>query len=191
MKIKGIFIIFILFFVINGINAHGVDVTEDVMVLSDDSTGVIAKKLAEQMDFDVKVYKFNSVSDVEHQLEHALSNKNKMILVVAYQNVSNEFLQQHKDLSNRIIVVDSDDDSIKNGLIKLKQLNSTENINSNSSKISNNNVGNMDLDFTSLILIIVIIGLVSTIGTYIIKRKNNFYFLFLFILFLIIIFIFI
>lgn len=172
MKIKGIFIIFILFFVINGINAHGVDVTEDVMVLSDDSTGVIAKKLAEQMDFDVKVYKFNSVSDVEHQLEHALSNKNKMILVVAYQNVSNEFLQQHKDLSNRIIVVDSDDDSIKNGLIKLKQLNSTENINSNSSKISNNNVGNMDLDFTSLILIIVIIGLVSTISTYIIKRKK-------------------
>ncbi|MEA4956686.1 hypothetical protein SDC9_21487 [bioreactor metagenome] len=172
MKLKVIFIILISFFIINGINAHGVDVTEDVMVLSDDSTGIMAKKLAEDMNFDVKVYKFTSQADVEHQLEHALSNKNKKILVVAYQNVTNEFLKKHQELSNRIIVVNSDEDSIKNGLINLKELNSTENTNSKSSQISNNNVGNMHLDFTSLILIVVIIALVSTIGTFIVKRKK-------------------
>lgn len=173
MKLKVIFIILISFFIINGINAHGVDVTEDVMVLSDDSTGIMAKKLAEDMNFDVKVYKFTSQADVEHQLEHALSNKNKKILVVAYQNVTDEFLKQHKELSNRIIIVNSDEDSIKNGLINLKELNSTENTNSKSSQISNNNnVGNMHLDFTSLILIVVIIALVSTIGTFIVKRKK-------------------
>jgi hypothetical protein len=111
---------------ISTVSAHGIDVTnQSTIIIADNSTGLLAKKVVDDMGVNVKVYKFKSASDVEHQLEHSLTNPDKRILAVAYQNTVNDFLTKNPDVSNRIYVSSADEMDIKNGLILLTSSNST------------------------------------------------------------------
>ena len=59
MKFKKIFIlILILLMSISAVNAHGVDVTDNHMVIADDTNGANAKNLAEKMnaEFDENIH---------------------------------------------------------------------------------------------------------------------------------------
>lgn len=91
---------------ITAVSAHGVDVTADTMVIANDTNGQLVKDLADANGKNISVYKFTSQDEVEHILEHSINNTNKRILIVAYQDSANQFLKNHPDMSNRIIVVD-------------------------------------------------------------------------------------
>ncbi|PKL67930.1 MAG: hypothetical protein CVV28_04185 [Methanobacteriales archaeon HGW-Methanobacteriales-1] len=126
MKIKVICLLFVLLGTISAVSAHGVDVTnQSTIVIADNSTGLLAKKVVDEMGVEVKVYKFKSAADVTHQLEHALTNHNKRILAVAYQDTVNDFLAKNPTVSNRIYVSSADDMDIKNGLTLLSSDNNT------------------------------------------------------------------
>ncbi len=126
MNIK-IFCYLIIFFgMMVPVSAHGIDVTsQSTIVIADNSTGILAKKMVNEMGVNVTVYNFKSSDDVSHQLEHALSNPNKKILLVAYQDTANEFLSKNPSVSNRIIVSSADANDIKNGLKLITSDNST------------------------------------------------------------------
>ena len=115
---KKILILIILILVgITAVSAHGVDVTADTMVITNDTNGQFVKDLADANGINISVYKFTSQDEVEHILEHSVNNTNKRILLVAYQDSGNEFLKNHPDISNRIIVVnDVNNDSVVQGL---------------------------------------------------------------------------
>ncbi|WP_295614393.1 hypothetical protein [uncultured Methanobrevibacter sp.] len=99
------------------ISAHGVDVTADTMVVANETNGQLVKDIADANGKNISVYKFTSQDEVAHILEHNINNTNKKILLVAYQDTGNDFLKNHKDLSNRIIVVDNvTNDTILQGL---------------------------------------------------------------------------
>lgn len=109
------------------VSAHGIDVTpESTIVITDNSSALLAKKVVDETGVNATVYKFKSDADVSHQLEHAISNPNKKILAVAYQGTVNEFLSQHPDLASRIIVCSADENSIRTGLNQLNSNNSAE-----------------------------------------------------------------
>ncbi|MDP2836103.1 MAG: hypothetical protein Q8N97_03890 [Methanobacteriaceae archaeon] len=127
MKIKVICLLFVLLGTISTVSAHGIDVTYPTIVIADDSTGMQAKKVVDEMGVEVKVYKFKSTSDVEHHLEHSLTNPDKRILAVAYQDTVNEFLAKNPQASNRIFVSSADEMDIKNGLILLTSNNNSGN----------------------------------------------------------------
>ena len=107
----------ILFLTMASISAHGVDVTADTMVVANETNGQLVKDIADANGKNISVYKFTSQDEVAHILEHSINNTNKKILLVAYQDTGNDFLKNHKDLSNRIIVVDNvTNDTILQGL---------------------------------------------------------------------------
>ena len=117
MKIKVFYLLVVFLGMILPVSAHGIDVTsQSTIVIADNSSGVLAKKIVNEMGLNVTVYNFKSSDDVSHQLDHALSNPNKKILVVAYQDTVNEFLSKNPTLSNRIIVSSANENDIKNGL---------------------------------------------------------------------------
>jgi len=141
---------------INTVHAHGVDVTnQSVIVIADNSTGVMVKKLANEMGLNVSVYNFKSAADVEHQLEHALSDPNKRILAVAYQDTVNLFISENPSVSNRIFVSSANETDIKNGLMLL-----TDNTNSG-----------FLLPFATGLLVGLMAGL--GLGAFWTKRKNS------------------
>lgn len=151
----------VMFFVsISGVSAHGADITEDTMVIANESNGVIAKYFVDDLGVNVSVYKFTSSGDVEHQLEHALSNPNKRILAISYQDVVNDYLLKHEDLKNRILVSSDDNESLKRGLQDLTNINTGS---------TNND------DFITPLVVGLIIGFLIGIvsGVFIIKKKNN------------------
>ncbi|MDP3033519.1 MAG: hypothetical protein Q8M97_00220 [Methanobacteriaceae archaeon] len=126
MKIKVICLLFILLGTISAVSAHGVDVTnQSTIVIADNSTGVLAKKVTTDMGLNISVYKFKSADEVTHQLEHSLTNSNKRILAVAYQDTVNDFLAKNPTVSNRIFVSSGDEMDIKNGLTLLTSNNNT------------------------------------------------------------------
>lgn len=127
MKIKVICLLLVLLGTISTVSAHGIDVTYPTIVIADDSTGMQAKKVVDEMGVEVKVYKFKSASDVEHHLEHSLTNPDKRILAVAYQDTVNEFLAKNPQASKRIFVSSADEMDIKNGLILLTSNNNSGN----------------------------------------------------------------
>ena len=154
--------IIVILGVISPINGHGADITDNVIVIADETTGIIAKKNIDDLNLDIKVYEFASESDVYHQLEHALTNPNKRILLVSFQDTGNKFLDEHKELSNQVIVcIDTDEENIKNGIIQL-----------NSTMCGTDDTNNLNIDYTTLILIVVIIGLISSIGIIFLKKKK-------------------
>ena len=118
MKYIKILIIMLLFTLgAAAVSAHGVDVTADTMVVADDTNGVLVKDIADANSINISVYKFTSEDEVAHIIEHSINNTNKRMLFVAYQDTANEFLKNHQDLSNRIIVVnDVNNDTILEGL---------------------------------------------------------------------------
>ncbi|WP_296866455.1 hypothetical protein [uncultured Methanobrevibacter sp.] len=116
-NLKMLIIPLILFLTMASISAHGVDVTADTMVVANETNGQLVKDIADANGKNISVYKFTSQDEVAHILEHSINNTNKKILLVAYQDTGNDFLKNHKDLSNRIIVVDNvTNDTILQGL---------------------------------------------------------------------------
>ena len=110
----------ILFAGITALSAHGVDVTNDKMVIADDSNGQHVKDVADNENINISVYKFTSKDEVAHQLEHMLNNSNKHILVVSYQDTAQEFLKSHPEVSDRLIILDQyDDESLKENMKKV------------------------------------------------------------------------
>lgn len=158
--IKRILLIFVILFAcIGGIYAHGVDVTSDTMVIADETNGVLVKQIADSNNMNISVYKFTSDDEVNHQLEHMLNNSNKRILVTAYQDVANDFLKNHSEVSNRLIVVDDvNNDTIQDGLNKI-----------NSVKVENGGGSDFITPLISGLVIGLIIGV--GIGVYV-KRKK-------------------
>ncbi|MDO5824213.1 hypothetical protein [Methanobrevibacter sp.] len=161
VKIYGLLIFSLILFVgISSVSAHGADLTEDTMIIANDSNGIIAKSIVDDLGLEeIKVYKYVSDGDVEHQLEHALSNPNKRILAISYQDTVNEFLNKHPDLKNRIIISDDDNNSIADNAKKLVAID----VNSNDSG-----------DFTTPLIVGLIIGVLIglTAGVFLMKYKN-------------------
>ena len=115
--LKILMAMFFLILAASAVSAHGVDVTADTMVVANDTNGVMVKDIADSNGFNISVYKFTSKDEVEHILEHSINNTNKRMLFVAYQDSADEFLKNHKDLSDRIIVVkDVNNDTVKQGI---------------------------------------------------------------------------
>lgn len=161
MKYLKILILLLVFLLgIIAVSAHGVDVTADTMVIANETNGQLVKDIADANGKNISVYKFSSADEVKHILEHSVNNTNKRILVVAYQDIANDFLKEHPDLSNRIIVVDN----VNNDTI-LKGLNDIMNV-----ATENNSQSGFGMPLIIGIVIGVIIGLAG--GILITKKKN-------------------
>ncbi len=155
MKIKAICLLILIMGTVASVSAHGVDVTpQSTIVIADNSSGVLAKKMVDEMGVNASVYKITSDDEVAHQLEHALSNPNKRILAVAYQGTVSEFIANNSNVSNRVFVCSADEMDIKNGLTLLT---------------SDNSSGGFATPFAAGILIGVIGGLAG--GAFWMKRK--------------------
>ncbi|MBR0270842.1 MAG: winged helix-turn-helix transcriptional regulator [Methanobrevibacter sp.] len=115
---KKILIILVLLIVgITAVSAHGVDITADTMVITNNTNGQLVKDIADANGINISVYKFTSEDEVAHILEHSVNNTNKRILLVAYQDTGKEFLNEHQELSDRIIIVDDlNNETILDGL---------------------------------------------------------------------------
>ncbi len=159
MMKKIIFFLIIFVVSINALYAHGVDVTADTMVIADDGNGVLVKEIADNNNINISVYKFTTDDEVNHQLEHMLNNSNKRILVTAYQDVANDFLKNHSEVSNRLIVLDDvNNDTIKDGLNKI-----------NTVDVESSNNSNFIIPLISGLIIGVIIGI--GVGVYMKLKK--------------------
>ncbi|MBR0058350.1 MAG: hypothetical protein IJP99_03320 [Methanobrevibacter sp.] len=160
-NLKILIIPLILFITIAAISAHGVDVTADTMVIANETNGQLVKDIADANGKNISVYKFTSEDEVAHILEHSLNNTNKRILLVAYQDTANDFLKNHKEVSNRIIVVDN----VTNDTI-LQGLNNIMNAPTGSSQEGNS--------FGLPLAIGIVIGLIVGVGCgiLILKKKN-------------------
>ncbi|MBE6506005.1 MAG: hypothetical protein E7Z73_09790 [Methanobrevibacter millerae] len=160
-NLKILIIPLILFLTIAAISAHGVDVTADTMVIANETNGQLVKDIADANGKNISVYKFTSEDEVAHILEHSLNNTNKRILLVAYQDTANDFLKNHKEVSNRIIVVDN----VTNDTI-LQGLNNIMNAPTGSSQEGNS--------FGLPLAIGIVIGLIVGVGCgiLILKKKN-------------------
>ena len=130
------------------VSAHGVDVTNDKMVIADDSNGQEVKDIADSNNINISVYKFTSADEVEHQLEHMLNNSNKYVIVVAYQDTAKNFLQEHQDVKDRLIIMDSyDNNTLKDSMQKAIDFEG-----------SNNSSTNQDwLLYSGIILVIILV----------------------------------
>lgn len=112
--------VFVLLIGMSSVSAHGADLTEDTMIMANESNGILAKSIIDDNGLDeIKVYKYVSEGDVEHQLEHALTNPNKRILAISYQDTVNKYLDEHPELKNRVIVSEDDNQSIQENAVKL------------------------------------------------------------------------
>jgi hypothetical protein len=141
------------------VSAHGADLTEDTMIMANESNGILAKSIVDDEGLGIKVYKFVSEGDVEHQLEHALTNPNKRILAISYQDTVNKYLDNHSELKNRVIVSDDDNESIINGANQLVAID-----------VSQNSFNDFATPLIVGLVIGVLIGLV--IGVAISRNKN-------------------
>ena len=159
--IKILIIMLICILGATAVSAHGVDVTADTMVVANDTNGVLVKDIADSNGFNISVYKFTSEDEVAHILEHSINNTNKRMLFVAYQDTANDFLKNHQDLSNRIIVVDDvNNDTIQQGI----------------QDIMNAPTGNTSQEnsFGLPLIIGIVVGVLIGIGCgiFIMKKKN-------------------
>ena len=158
-KIIVLFVVLLVLTSLSIINAHGVDVTADKMVIANDSNGQLVKDIADENGLNISVYKFTSEDEVEHQLEHMLNNSNKNILVVSYQNVANEFLKEHSDVSDRLIILEEvNNDTIKEEMTNLAN---KESANENSS------------NFTITMIAGIVVGIILGISCAIVINKRK------------------
>ena len=142
------------------VSAHGADITDDTMIIANESNGVFAKDIVEDLGLNITVYKFKSDGDVEHQLEHALTNPNKRILAIAYQDTVESYLDNHIELKDRVLVSNDDEKSIIDSCKKLVE------IDVGSVSVSSN--------FLTPLLVDVVIGLLIgiVVGAVVLKRKK-------------------
>ena len=160
MKVYGLLILFLVLFIgITAVSAHGADLTEDTMIIANETNGILAKSLVDDNGLDIKVYKFESEGDVEHQLEHALTNPNKRILAIAYQDTVDNYLAEHPELKDRVIVSEDDEGSISANAEKLLLIDT-----------STNSSG----DFTTPLIVGLVIGILIGLiaGVLIMKQRN-------------------
>ncbi len=158
-RIYAVLIIALMLFIgISAVNAHGADLTEDTMIMANESNGIAAKAIVDDLGLDVKVYKFVSEGDVEHQMEHALSNPNKRILAISYQDTVNAYLDEHPELKDRVIVSDDDNASISANAQKLVEI----------------DVNGGSDDFTTPLIVGAVIGAIIGLigGVFIMKNKK-------------------
>ena len=129
------------------------------MIMANESNGILAKSIVDDNGFDIKVYKYESDGDVEHQLEHALTNPNKRILAISYQDTVNSYLDEHPELKNRVIVSEDDNESITSNAEKLLS------IDTNSDSLG---------EFVTPLIVGLVIGLLIglIVGVFIMKQKN-------------------
>ncbi|MGN0176355.1 MAG: hypothetical protein ACI389_00775 [Methanobrevibacter sp.] len=162
MKYLKILILIIgLIISVTAVSAHGVDVTADTMVVANDTNGILVKDIAESNGMNISVYKFTSKDEVSHILEHSINNTNKRILLVAYQDEGNNFLKEHKELSDRIIIVDDvNNDTILDGLQSI--------MNAPVENTQNNNSFGLPLVMGIIIGILIGVGC----GIFLMKKKN-------------------
>lgn len=155
-----ILIIFISLLTLSGVSAHGADITDDTMIIANESNGVFAKDIVDDLGLNITVYKFKSDGDVEHQLEHALTNPNKRILAIAYQDTVEAYLDNHTELKNRVLVSDDDKNSLSDSCKKLVEID-----------VSSNNNAN---DFITPLVVGIVIGLLVGIvaGVVVLKGKK-------------------
>lgn len=162
-KINKCFILLIMLVMMSStIFAHGVDVTSDKMVIADEYNGVEVKDIADANNMNISVYKFTSEDEVEHQLEHMINNTNKTILITAYQSTAESFLKSHPEVEDRLFIIDDvNNQTIKDGLSKLNNANTTSQTTSTSS-------------FSIPLVAGIIIGIVVGIGcgVLIMKKKS-------------------
>lgn len=117
-----VLVIFISLLTLSSVSAHGADITDDTMIIANESNGVLAKSVVDDLGLNITVYKFKSDGDVEHQLEHALSNPNKRILAIAYQDTVDDYLNKHQELKSRVLVSNDDESSISDSAKKLVEI---------------------------------------------------------------------
>lgn len=118
MKLYKLLLLFLfLILSLSAVNAHGVDVTDNHMVIADDSNGASAKALADSNNINITVYKFTSADEVEHILLHAVNNSDKRIVVIAYTDEVRDFINQHPEVSSRIFISSNDSDDLKNAMM--------------------------------------------------------------------------
>ena len=155
-----ILIIFISLLSVSAVSAHGADITDDTMIIANESNGVFAKDIVDDLGLNITVYKFKSDGDVEHQLEHALTNPNKRILAIAYQDTVEAYLDNHTELKNRVLVSDDDKNSLSDSCKKLVEID-----------VSSNNNAN---DFITPLVVGIVIGLLVGIvaGVVVLKGKK-------------------
>ena len=144
---------------ISSVSAHGADLTEDTMIIANETNGVMAKSIVEDLGLNISVYKFVSDGDVEHQLEHALSNPNKRILAISFQNTVNGYLDNHTELKNRVIVCDDDNASIRDNAQKLVNI-----------KVGENSSNGFATPLVVGLVIGVVIGLIGAV--FLLKNKK-------------------
>ncbi|WP_323735913.1 hypothetical protein PXD04_08465 [Methanosphaera sp. ISO3-F5] len=143
---------------ISTINAHGVDVTADKMIIASESDGQQVKDLADQNNINISVYKFTSNDEVNHQLEHMLNNSEKYIIVVDYQDVAHTFLNAHPEVKDRLIIIDEvTNDSLLNEMKKVQDVTPTEN----------------GSDFILPLVIGIVIGIIIGVGCGIVIMKKK------------------
>ena len=116
----GIFILIIAGLMVP-VSAHGVHVTtnESAFIIADNSTGKLARSVVDDLGVNVTVYKFASADDVTHELESTLTNPNQKILAVAYTDAVQNFINQHPEVSSRIVIASANENAIQQGLTKL------------------------------------------------------------------------
>ena len=155
-----ILILFISLLSVSAVSAHGADITDDTMIIANESNGVFAKDIVDDLGLNITVYKFKSDGDVEHQLEHALTNPNKRILAIAYQDTVESYLDDHAELKNRVLVCDDDEKSVSDSCKKLVEID----VNSGSGSDS----------FVTPLVVGVVIGLLIgiVVGVGVLKRKK-------------------
>ncbi|MBE2899396.1 hypothetical protein DNK57_00940 [Methanothermobacter thermautotrophicus] len=121
------FAFLIVFLLMGGVAAHGMEITpESFIVIADNSTGKLARSVADDLGVNVTVYRFQSPADVEHELEHALGNPNKKILAVAYQDTVSAFLKAHPEIGYRVMYCSPEEASIRDKLLELNSVNPEE-----------------------------------------------------------------
>lgn len=120
-------IILLFFILIGGVAAHGIEIThESFIVIADNSTGKVARSVADANGVNVTVYRFQSSEDVEHELEHALGNPNKKILAVSYQDTVRKFLEKHPEIADRVMYCSADEASVSAKLLELNSVNTQD-----------------------------------------------------------------
>src|SRR5574344_2932958 len=119
MNFKKILIIFTLVCIlsVSHVTAHGVDVTNNHMVIADNNNGVNAKHLADSNNINISVYKFTSSSEVEHILLHSVNNTDKRIVVIAYQDEARSIISKYPELKDRVFISSDNDEDLLNAMM--------------------------------------------------------------------------
>lgn len=139
------------------VSAHGVDVTNDKMVIANEDNGQLVKDIADSENINISVYKFTSKEEVAHQLEHMLNNSNKHILVVGYQDTAHEFLESHPEVSDRLIILNQYDEN---------------SLSDNMKKIADSTANNA-IDFNILVISAMVILIVLLIGVILLLKNKK------------------